>query len=400
MMKLITQLLSFLSLSLFLNTVDAQSINSENVDIQLIQSPKLSVTTELRNYKVTVTSPYNLTAEDITRQSKADHQKALADYGKTVTESEKEYQQKLKDHDEEVKKAKEKYDLEMTEFKKLTLLERLSMTDQGKNPKLAIPAKPEYYKPAPPVYREPNLNDYIIVDNAVLASQINIEGLKKGGNYFDILIDMQAVHFQDNAGQTYANQPTKIIVKQAGVEKANVSFFNEFEFVSSSPTNNINRPLEEKRYLNKVITFINQFLTETYGYRTVKRTVKILSVKNKGAYDELERADIYITTNLKKLQADSDSTVNTVAFTNMQKGIDIWIQTLQKIEYKNSKADLNAKIAKFIFFNLMRLNLALNKKSEAEKYLNQLQENLVDIKLSNDEEKELDAIEKEIYKKN
>jgi len=274
------------------------------------------------------------------------------------------------------------------------------MTDQGKNPKLVVPNKPSYIKPAPPEYTEPNLSDYIIVDNAVLASQINIEGLKKGGSYFDILIDIQPTHFQDNAGQTYANQPTKIVVKQAGAEKSNVSFFNEFEFVSSSPTNNINKPLEEKRYLSKVTSFVNQYLNETYGYRTVKRTVKLLSVKNKGEYDELERANIYVTTNLKKLQPDPDSAVTAIAFTNMQKGVDIWLQTLQKIEYKNPKADLNAKIAKYIFFNLIRLNLALNKKAEAEKYLNQLQEKMVEIKLSNDEEKELDVLEKEIYKKN
>jgi hypothetical protein len=273
------------------------------------------------------------------------------------------------------------------------------MTDQGKNPKLSSPSKPEYVKPTPPIYKEPNLNDYIIVDNNVLASQINIEGLRKGGNNFDILVDIQPAHFQDNSGQTFVNQPTKVIVKQGGVEKSNMSFFNEFEFVSSSPSNNINKPLEEKRYLNKVVAFVNQYLNDNYGYKTVKRTVKISSVKNKGEYDDLERANIYITTNLKKLEANSDTTVNTVAFMNMQKGIDTWLQTLQKIEYKNSKAPLNAKIGKYIFFNLMRLNLALNKKKEAEKYLNQLQENLVDIKLSSDEEKELKDIEKEIYKK-
>lgn len=398
-MKPITLVFLFLSLSFAFNEADAQNIQSENVEIQLLQSPKVQVTTDLRNYKVTVTSPYNLTAEDVVKQSKADHQKALADYGKTVTDSEKEHQQKLKDYDGDVKKAREKYDIETADFKKLSLLERLTMTDQGKNPKLTVPSKPEYYKPAPPVYREPNLNDYIIVDNAVLASQINIEGLKKTGNYFDILIDIQPSHFQDNAGQTYVNQPTKILVKQGGVEKSNLSFFNEFEFVSSSASNNINRPLEEKKYLAKVISFINQHLAETYGYRTVKKTVKIGSVKNKGEYDELERASIYVTTNLKKLQADADSTVNTIAFTNMQKGIDIWLQTLLKIEYKNAKADLNPKIAKFIFLNLMRLNLALNRKAEAEKYLNQLQEKLVEIKLSNEEEKEVDAMEKEIYKK-
>jgi hypothetical protein len=83
----------------------------------------------------------------------------------------------------------------------------------------------------------------------------------------------------------------------------------------------------------------------------------------------------------------------------MQKGIDIWTSTLEKVEYKNSKADLNGKIAGFIYFNLIRLNLALNKKADAEKYLNQLQENLVYIKLSSDDERELKTIESSIYSK-
>jgi hypothetical protein len=128
-----------------------------------------------------------------------------------------------------------------------------------------------------------------------------------------------------------------------------------------------------------VMAFINQYLNEMYGYRATTKQVKILSVKNKGEYDDLERAHIYVTTNLKKLQADPDPTMNEIAFTNMQKGIDIWLQTLTKV---------------------MRVNLVLDKKKEAEKYLNQLQENLVDIKLSNEEERELNEVEKTIYKKN
>ena len=170
----------FTFLSLVLTNVYGQNINSETVEIQVMQSPNVLLAPEFRNYKVTVTSPYNLTKEDIVRQSKADHQKALAEYKISVADGEKEYQKKLNDYDAEVKKAKEKYEIESAEFKKLSLLERLAMTDQGKNPKLVIPAKPEYFKPAAPEYKEPNLNDYIIVDNAVLASQISISGLQKG----------------------------------------------------------------------------------------------------------------------------------------------------------------------------------------------------------------------------
>jgi len=41
----------------------------------------------------------------------------------------------------------------------------------------------------------------------------------------------------------------------------------------------------------------------------------------------------------------------------------------------------------------------MNRKADAEKYLNELQENLIGIKLSYDEQNELKALENEIYKK-
>jgi hypothetical protein len=379
-------------------SVKAQSISSETIDFQLLQEPKEMIDAANRNFKVTVTSPYNLTAADVIKNAKADHQQALKDYSSVVTASQEEFKQKTADYTEEVAKAKERFELESAEFKKLSMLERLAMTDQGKNPKLVTPTKPAYVKPSPPVYREPNLKDYTIVDNNVLASQIGITGFTRGAGYVNIMVDIQAVNFQDNAGQTFANQPTKLVVKVNGTEKVNTTFFEEYTFISSSPSNNINKPLEEKNHLNKVILYLNEYLNNTFGFQAVKKSVKIQNVKNKGKFDELERADIYIKTNLKKLQP-AISDVNTAAYANMQKGIDIWTSTLEKVEYKNSKADLNGKIAGFIYFNLIRLNLALNKKADAEKYLNQLQENLVYIKLSSDDERELKTIESSIYSK-
>lgn len=380
-------------------TLSAQSISSENIEFLILKQPKEVIELANRQLKVTVTSPYNVTAEDVIAKSKADHQNDLSNYSTVLANSEKEFQQKLKDYDAEVVKAKEKFELESAEFKKLSLLERLTMTEQGKNPKLVNPTKPVYYKPQPPVYREPNLNDHIIVNNNVLSSQINVEGFTKEGNYLDVAVDIQPVHFQDNAGQTFANQPTTLVVKLNGVEKINTKFFQEYKFVSSSPTNNINKALEEKNHLNKVVAFLNQYLNDTYGFQSVKRTVKLDQVKNKGKYDDLEKAHIYVTTNLRKLQP-SEPERSAAAMMNMQKGIDIWLETLKKVDYsKGSKSDFNAKIGEFIYFNLIRLNLAMNKKAEAEKYLNEFQENLISVKLSYDEENELKRLENEIYKK-
>jgi len=71
---------------------------------------------------------------------------------------------------------------------------------------------------------------------------------------------------------------------------------------------------------------------------------------------------------------------------------------LTKIDYKDKKSDFNAKIAQMVYFNLMRLSLALNNKADAEKYLNEMQENMIYMKLSYDEENELKQIENQIYK--
>ena len=389
----------FFLLLLSINTAFGQSINSESVEFQLLKQPKILIDENSRKLKVIVTSPYNVKTEDIIKKSKEDFYVELKNYATVVSNSEKEYQVKLKEYDAEVVKAKAQFELENTEFKKYSLLERLSMTEQKKNPVLVIPTKPVYYKPAQPVYQDPNLNDYIIVDNNVLASKISISGFTKEDAGITVLVDIQQVNFQDNAGQTFANQPTKIIVKVNGVEKTNASFFNEFKFVSSVPTNNINKPLEEKNHLNGVIAFINQYLNDNYGFQSITKTIKISYVKNKGKYDDLEKANLYVTTNLRKLQPELSET-NVVAYANMKKGTDIWQQTLTTIDYKNSSADFNAKIAKFIYFNLIRLNVALDKKKDAENFLNQLQENLIYMDLSYDEKSELKNLEKEIYKSN
>lgn len=380
-----------------LTTVSAQSISTENIEYQLSKAPKILIEKDSRQYSVAVISPYNMTTEDVIAQSKADFQNDLNSFDKRVADSKKEFQQILVDYDSDVVKAKEKYKIESEEFKKLTLLERLTMTDKGQNPKLVIPNKPVYVPLTKPVYREPNLKDYVIIDNNVLASQININGFNKEGNYLTITLDIKKTNFQDNSGQTYANQPTTLIVKQNGEEKINKIFFQDYEFVSTSPTNNINKAAAEQTNVKKVITFINSYLNETFTYQAVKRSVKIQSVKNKGQYDDLEKAGIYVATNLRKLNPLNPE-ISTSAMTGMQKGIDIWKEALVKVDYKDTKADFNAKIAKFIYFNLMNLNLAFDKKSEAEKFLNQMQENLIYMKLSSSEENELKQIENQIYK--
>ncbi|MGV3696767.1 hypothetical protein [Flavobacterium sp.] len=381
----------------FTGAVNAQSITAEKVDFRLPVIPKTPIDVANRTFRVKVTSPYTLKTDDIIAQSKVDFQTELKDYEKVVAASEVEYQKKVANYDQDVLKAKEKYKLESEQYKKMTLLERLAVSDQGKDPKLTLPTKPQYIKPLPPVYSQPDLTNYIIVDNAVLESQIQITGFSREGSYVDIAVDIKRMNFQDNAGQTFANQPTKLIVKVNGVEKINTGFFQEFKLLSTSPSNNLNKPLEEKYYLNKVIAHINGFLDDNFGVRWTNPSIMISTVKNKGKYDDLEKASIYVSTNLRKMNPEN-AEMTAAAMTGMQKGIDIWKDTLTKIDYKDKKADFNAKIATYIYYNLIRLNIALRDKKEAEKYLNELQENMIYLDLSSSEKAELKQFENSIYK--
>lgn len=397
-MKISTSKTLFIAAFLTAATINAQNISAEKISFSLLQEPKIILPANSRTFAVNFKSPYNLTAEDVIKKSKMDFEEQQANYDHVVAESKVKYQERLKEYEADVKKAKDDFATETAGFKKLSLIERLALTDQGRNPKLRIVDKPIYSKPLPPVYKEPNLSEYFIVDDKVLASQIKIDGYTKGNPNVDINVDMAQVNFQDNAGQTHANQPTKLVIKVNGKEEVNETLFTEYEFISSSPSDNINKPAEEKTYLLKNVKALNKIINNYFGYQAINKEIQLDNVKNKGQYDDLAKAHIYISTNLKKLQANPDTSTD-VALANMQKGIDIWNDALKKINYKDSKADYNSKIARYIYFNLIKVNLALGNKTEAEKYLNQLQENLVYIKLDSYEKQQLDILEKEIYKR-
>jgi hypothetical protein len=373
----------------------AQRIDSESTAFQLLKEPVNPVEAQNRIFSVTVSSPYNITKEDVVKEAKENFQKQVANYDQSIEDAKTEHTERLKDYEAEVKKLNEKYRTESEQYNKLKAVEKIAMN--AGPPVLRLPSRPQLNIPQKPIYREPDLKNALIVDNKVLSSQINIDGFSRGGNYLDISINMERTNFQDNAGKTFANQPTKLVVKQNGTVKIDKALFSDFEEIASSPTNEIDLSAHEKSYLQKVINKINDILAENYGYAKINSTVKLETVKNKGEYDDLEKAYIYVTTNLKKMQAKPDYAPNKAAFENMNKGMDIWKETLKKVNYNDKKALYNGKIGTYLYMNLIRLNIALGNKAEAEKYLNEMQEHLVDLKLSFDQNYELKALEQKIY---
>lgn len=329
------------------------------------------------------------------RISKEDYQNQVNNYKANVETAKIEHQERLKDYEAEVKKLQEKFKLESAEYSKLSAVEKIATTNGA--PVLTLPSRPVLNIPPMPVYRQPDLRDALIVDNKILASQIDVAGFSKGGNYLDLQIEMERTNFQDNQGKTFANQPVRIIGKQNGVVKLDKTYFSDFAEIASVPTNEINLNGHEKSYLQRTMDRTRNIINDHFGYQTINSSVILETVKNKGDYDDLEKAYIYVTTNLKKLQAKSDYAPNKVAMENMQKGIDMWKVALSKVNYSDKKALYNQKIGEYLYFNLIRLNLALGNSKEAEKYLNELQEHLVDIKLSYDANLELKKLEQKIY---
>ncbi|WP_394675285.1 hypothetical protein [uncultured Chryseobacterium sp.] len=373
----------------------AQRIDSEQVTFQLLKEPANPVDSQNRNFSVAVNSPYNMTKEDVIKEAKEKFQKQVDNYDQSVQDAKLQHEERLKDYEAEVKKLTEKYKTESEQYNKMKAVEKIAMNAMP--PVLRLPSRPQLNVPQKPVYRDPDLRTALIVDNKVLASQVNIDGFSRGGNAIDISINMERTNFQDNAGKTFASQPTKLVVKQNGVVKIDKTLFSDFEEVASSPTNEINLSDHERTYLQKVMNKINEILADNFGYSKISSTVKLETVKNKGEYDDLEKASIYVTTNLKKLQARPDYTPNKAALENMDKGVALWKDALKKINYEDKKAAYNAKIAAYLYMNLIRLNLALGKKAEAEKYLNEMQEHLVDMKISFDQNYELKGLEQKIY---
>ncbi|WP_415328798.1 hypothetical protein [Chryseobacterium sp. MMS23-Vi53] len=373
----------------------AQRIDKETISFQLLKEPVFATDIPNRNYTLVVNSPYNITKDDVLKQSKEDYQRQVDNYQTNVETAKIEHQERLKDYEAEVKKLQEKYKLESAEYSKLSAVEKIAATNGA--PVLRLPSRPVLNIPPMPIYRQPDLRDALIVDNKILASQMDVAGFSKGGNYLDLVVEMERTNFQDNQGKTFANQPVRIIGKQNGIVKLDKTYFSDFSEVASVPTNEINLSFQEKLYLQRTMDRTRNIINDNFGYRTINSTVALETVKNKGDYDDLEKAYIYVTTNLKKLQAKSDYAPNKVAMENMQKGVDIWKNALTKINYNDKKALYNQKIGEYLYFNLIRLNIALGNYSEAEKYLNELQEHLVDIKLSYDANLELKKLEEKIY---
>lgn len=379
-------------------TISAQRILDESVTYYNLIQPEQTLDSSIKGYNVVVNTPYTMTVEDVKAQSLVDFEAEKAEYQNVLAQSKVDYQEKLDNYDGDVAQAKENYDIEMKDFKELSLLERLALTDQGKKPALKTPAKPRYVEPREPVYREPVLSDYLIFDSNALADNITLNGFEKGSDVI-FNIELQKMEFQENAGQTYYTQPSKLTVIAKGEMIGEQSFGGESKFLSSASSNRIDLNRYEKANVKKVLAEIQQYINTTYGYTPIANSIKIEFPKNKKReYDQLEKAKITAISSLRKMTKEASLERRDAALDGLDKAEEIWMSELEKIDYSDEKALHNNTIAKSIFYNLLTIQTQLGQKSKAEKTLAQFQDKVIDLDLSSSEETLFSNLEKQIYK--
>lgn len=371
---------------------------SEEINYFNVRTPNNPFDESVKTYKVIVETPYTLTVEELNAQSLADFEAEKANYETVVKESEAEFQDRLANHDDEVKKAEARYDKEMKDFKDLSLLERLALTDQGKKPQLKVPSKPVYVKPREPQYVQPNLNDHLIFDNQVLADNVELLGYEKGNDVL-FVINISKMVFQDNGGQTFYSQPTNLKVMKGAEVIDEKNFDDEFQFLTSSSSNTINLERYEKNNVNKIMTNIGKYINEEFGYIPVASSIKIEFPKNKNReYDALENAKIKAISAYRKLKKDASSETRARAKEELEAVREIWKSELAKVDYNDKKATMNKEIAKMILFNLMRVDISLKDKAQAEETLALMQERRIDLDLNYDEKATFTRLEEQVYK--
>ncbi|MEM5565157.1 hypothetical protein WNY78_08575 [Psychroserpens sp. AS72] len=376
----------------------AQRTMSEKISYFNLRTPNNPLDESIKTYKAIVETPYTLTVEELNTQSLAEFEVEKANYAQVVKDSEAEFEERLAGHDDEVKKAEARYDKEMADFKDLSLLERLALTDQGKKPALKVPSKPTYVAPREPVYIQPNLDDHLIFDNQVLADNVELLGYEKGSDLL-IVINITKMAFQDNGGQTFYAQPTNLKVMKGATIIDEKTFDDEFQFLTSSNSNTINLDRYEKNNVKKIMTNIGTYINEEFGFIPVASSVTIEFPKNKKReYDILENAKIKAISAFRKMKKDASAETRERATSELMAVRDIWTSELAKVDYNDKKALMNKDIAIMIFYNLMQVDISLKDKAQAEATLASFQEQRINLDLSYDEKNAFTKLEEQVYK--
>ena len=389
----------------------ANAQNIENIRISFTQTlfPKKTLPANVKNYNVTITTPYLKDDSTFRKIAEEKYQKDLSDFPNVIKASEKNYTDvTLVEYAKKVAEAKDIYKLESDQFNKMSTLERLALID--KKPVLRIPEKPYYYAPQPPRVESINIGDVIIYNPETLAkSYIKLNGFGDGTDGLQIKIDFKGFEYVEPVAtlvnvenynpqtkEKFYTKQTQFVTKyrhptllQVSIDGKNLSsgiFQGTSEFQKKATSSKPTRIYIERQEVESIMASINSYLNDQYGYTKLTRYAVLYSVKNKkGEYDDLEKARDFAVSGYKNYTEHQEDAVKDIA-----NAIAIWEKTITEVNYEDSKARIDEKVGTAILKNLIFATIMTNEFNKANKYLTDFKL----LRLSYDDKQFADTYEK------
>jgi hypothetical protein len=402
---------NILLITLFLGfgVANAQNIQAVSVSFTQTLFPKKTLPANVKNYNVAITTPYLKDDSSFRKIAEEKYQRDLNDFPNVIKASEKNYTDvTLVEHAKKVAEAKENYKLESDQFNKMSTLERLALID--KKPVLRIPEKPYYYAPQPPRVESINIGDVIIYNPETLAkSYVKLNGFGDGTDGIQIKIDFKGFEYVEPVAtlvnvenynpqtkEKFYTKQTQFVTKyrhptmlQVSIDGKNLSsgiFQGTSEFQTKATSSKPTRIYIERQEVETIMSSINSYLNDQYGYTKLTRYAVLYSVKNKkGEYDDLEKARDFAYSGYKNYTEHQEDAVKDIA-----NAIAIWEKTITEVNYDDSKARIDEKVGTAILKNLIFATIMTNEFSKANKYLTDFKL----LRLSYDDKQFADSYEK------
>jgi hypothetical protein len=392
-----------------LSTITAQNIQTAGVPFTQTLFPKKTLPANIKNYAVTVTTPYLKDDSTFRKIAEDKYQAELKNYPNVIAEAKKKFNEvELVNHNIKVEEAKERYKLESEQFNKMSTLEKLAMID--KKPVLQIPPKPIYYDPPAPRLESINVGDVIIFNPETLAKNyIKLSGFGDGNDGLQIKIDFKGFEYVEPVAslinvenynpqtkEKFYTKQTQFVTKfrhptmlQVSIDGKNLSsgiFQGTSEFQSKATSSKPTRLYIERQEIESIMSRINQYLNDQYGYVKVSRYANIYTVKNrKGEYDDVEKARDFAISGYKNYTQHQEDAVKDLA-----NAIAIWEKIMTEVNYDDSKARIDEKVGTVMLKNIIFACIITNEFDKANKYLT----NFKSLRLSFDDKNFADTHEK------
>ena len=388
---------------------NAQNIQNSSVSFTQTLFPKKTLPASVKNYNVTVTTPYLKDDSSFRKIAEEKYQKDLIDFPNVIKAAEKNYTDvTLVEYAKKVAEAKDIFKLESDQFNKMSTLEKLALID--KKPVLRIPEKPYYYAPQPPRIESINVGDVIIYNPETLAkSYIKLNGFGDGTDGIQIKIDFKGFeyiepvatlvnveNYNPQTKEKFYTKQTQFVTKfrhptllQVSIDGKNLSsgiFQGTSEFQTKATSSKPTRIYIERQEIETIMSSINNYLNDQYGYIKVNRYAILYSVKNKkGEYDDIEKARDFAVSGYKNYTEHQEDAVKDIA-----NAIAIWEKTMTEVNYDDSKARIDEKVGTALLKNLIFATIMTNEFSKANKYLTDFKL----LRLSYDDKQFADTYEK------